>query len=111
MNRYHRDIATALVPNVVEQTHRGERGWDLFSRLLKDRIVFLGDSITKGGGGPRGFVTLIQNKLQGNKSDLGVELTNAGVGGNRRPVRRDPHTYNKTQTTSEASNISKRPVF
>jgi ATP-dependent Clp protease protease subunit len=27
---------------VVEQTHRGERGWDVFSRLLKDRIVFLG---------------------------------------------------------------------
>jgi ATP-dependent Clp protease protease subunit len=42
MTRYHRDIATALVPTVVEQTHRGERGWDLFSRLLKDRIVFLG---------------------------------------------------------------------
>jgi ATP-dependent Clp protease protease subunit len=34
-----------LVPNVVEQTHRGERGWDLFSRLLKDRIVFLGTEI------------------------------------------------------------------
>jgi ATP-dependent Clp endopeptidase proteolytic subunit ClpP len=31
----------ALVPTVVEQTHRGERGWDVFSRLLKDRIVFL----------------------------------------------------------------------
>jgi ATP-dependent Clp protease protease subunit len=35
----------ALVPTVVEQTHRGERGWDLFSRLLKDRIVFLGTAI------------------------------------------------------------------
>jgi ATP-dependent Clp protease protease subunit len=45
MTRYHRDIATALVPTVVEQTHRGERGWDLFSRLLKDRIVFLGTAI------------------------------------------------------------------
>jgi ATP-dependent Clp protease, protease subunit len=31
-----------IVPTVVEQTHRGERGWDVFSRLLKDRIVFLG---------------------------------------------------------------------
>ena len=37
--------ATSLVPTVVEQTHRGERGWDLFSRLLKDRIVFLGSPI------------------------------------------------------------------
>ena len=33
------------MPTVVEQTHRGERGWDLFSRLLKDRIVFLGTEI------------------------------------------------------------------
>jgi ATP-dependent Clp protease protease subunit len=44
MTRYSRDIH-ALVPTVVEQTHRGERGWDLFSRLLKDRIVFLGAAI------------------------------------------------------------------
>jgi ATP-dependent Clp protease protease subunit len=34
-----------LVPTVVEQTHRGERGWDVYSRLLKDRIVFLGTEI------------------------------------------------------------------
>jgi ATP-dependent Clp protease protease subunit len=34
-----------LIPTVVEQTHRGERGWDLFSRLLKDRVVFLGREI------------------------------------------------------------------
>jgi len=34
-----------IIPTVVEQTHRGERGWDIFSRLLKDRIVFLGTPI------------------------------------------------------------------
>lgn len=33
------------MPMVVETTHRGERAWDLFSRLLKDRIVFLGSGI------------------------------------------------------------------
>ncbi|MBC7977768.1 MAG: ATP-dependent Clp endopeptidase proteolytic subunit ClpP [Myxococcales bacterium] len=33
------------VPTVVEQTHRGERGWDLYSRLLRDRVVFLGSEI------------------------------------------------------------------
>ncbi|HET6149421.1 MAG TPA: ATP-dependent Clp protease proteolytic subunit [Polyangia bacterium] len=44
MIRYSSDIR-GLVPTVVEQTHRGERGWDLFSRLLKDRIVFLGAEI------------------------------------------------------------------
>ena len=35
----------ALIPTVIEQTHRGERGWDLYSRLLKDRIVFLGTEV------------------------------------------------------------------
>ncbi len=34
-----------LIPTVIEQTNRGERGWDLYSRLLKDRIVFLGREI------------------------------------------------------------------
>ncbi|MBC7975308.1 MAG: ATP-dependent Clp protease proteolytic subunit, partial [Myxococcales bacterium] len=34
-----------LVPTVIEQTHRGERGWDIFSRLLKDRIIFLGTGV------------------------------------------------------------------
>jgi len=34
-----------LIPTVVEQTHRGERGWDIYSRLLKDRIVFLGTPV------------------------------------------------------------------
>ena len=34
-----------LIPTVIEQTHRGERGWDIFSRLLKDRIIFLGTEI------------------------------------------------------------------
>lgn len=35
-----------LVPMVVEQTGHGERSYDIYSRLLKDRIVFLGDQVT-----------------------------------------------------------------
>ena len=35
----------ALVPYVVEQTSRGERSYDIYSRLLKDRIIFLGGEI------------------------------------------------------------------
>jgi ATP-dependent Clp protease protease subunit len=34
-----------IIPTVIEQTHRGERGWDIFSRLLKDRIIFLGTPV------------------------------------------------------------------
>jgi ATP-dependent Clp protease protease subunit len=35
----------SLVPYVIEQTTRGERSYDIFSRLLKDRIIFLGEEI------------------------------------------------------------------
>ncbi len=40
------DDEMTFFPNVIEQTHRGERAWDIFSRLLKDRIVILGSSVT-----------------------------------------------------------------
>ncbi len=36
---------TWWVPTVIEQTHRGEREWSIYSRLLKDRIIFLGTPI------------------------------------------------------------------
>ena len=35
----------SLVPYVIEQTNRGERSYDIFSRLLKDRIIFLSDEV------------------------------------------------------------------
>ena len=35
----------SLVPMVIEQTSRGERSFDIYSRLLKDRIIFLGDEV------------------------------------------------------------------
>lgn len=38
-------VNQALVPMVVEQTGRGERAYDIFSRLLKDRIIFIGTAI------------------------------------------------------------------
>ena len=38
-------IKNNLVPMVVEQTNRGERSYDIYSRLLKDRIIFLGEEV------------------------------------------------------------------
>ena len=35
----------SLVPYVIEQTSRGERSYDIYSRLLKDRIIFLGEEV------------------------------------------------------------------
>ena len=34
-----------LIPTVIEQTNRGERAYDIYSRLLKDRIIMLGSAI------------------------------------------------------------------
>ncbi len=49
-NGYHRDMKKNLhdylVPTVVEETNRGERAYDIYSRLLKERVVFLGDQVT-----------------------------------------------------------------
>ncbi len=44
MNKFH--IMNDLVPMVVEQTNRGERSYDIFSRLLEDRVVFLTGEVT-----------------------------------------------------------------
>ena len=38
----------SLVPMVVEQSNRGERSYDIYSRLLKDRIIFLGEEVNDG---------------------------------------------------------------
>jgi len=44
-NNYMFDIKSTLVPMVVEQTNRGERSYDIYSRLLEDRIVFLNGEV------------------------------------------------------------------
>ena len=40
-------IIMSLVPYVIEQTSRGERSYDIYSRLLKDRIIFLGEEVNE----------------------------------------------------------------
>ena len=45
MFNYEKGMYNALVPTVIEQTGKGERAYDIFSRLLNDRIVFLSDEV------------------------------------------------------------------
>jgi len=40
-----RQTKNYLVPNVIEETNKGERAYDIYSRLLKDRIIFLGEDV------------------------------------------------------------------
>jgi lysophospholipase L1-like esterase len=70
--------------------------------LMKgDRIVFLGDSITQAGAGPKGYVTLIKKTLQDKHKDLGVEVVGAGVSGNKVP---------DIQARLEKDVLSKKPT-
>lgn len=50
-----------------------------------DRIVFLGDSITQGGAGPNGYVTMIRQALDKQHADLKIEVIGAGISGNKVP--------------------------
>jgi isoamyl acetate esterase len=50
-----------------------------------ERIVFLGDSITEGGTGAKGYVTVIKNRLQEKHGDLDITIIGAGVSGNKVP--------------------------
>ncbi len=43
--RHMRETSQMLIPMVIEQTNRGERAYDIYSRLLKDRIIFIGTPI------------------------------------------------------------------
>ena len=38
----------SVIPYVIEQNSRGERSYDIYSRLLKERIIFLGEEVTDG---------------------------------------------------------------
>ena len=44
-------LNNSLVPYVIEQTNRGERSYDIFSRLLKDRIIYLGEQVDSASAG------------------------------------------------------------
>jgi lysophospholipase L1-like esterase len=51
----------------------------------KDRVVFLGDSITQQGAGPGGYVTLVREALSKNEATKTVEVIGAGISGNKVP--------------------------
>ncbi len=51
-----------LVPTVIEQSGRGERAFDIYSRLLKERIVFLVGPITDESANPGGCPTVVFGK-------------------------------------------------
>ena len=64
-----------LVPTVIEQTSRGERSFDLYSRLLSDRVVFLGTEIDDTSAN-----LVIGQLLHLESQDADADITNSGHG-------------------------------
>ena len=67
-----------LVPYVVEQTNRGERSYDIFSRLLEDRIVSLGEEVNETTAGLIVSQLLV---LEAKDPDKDIQLNNNSPGG------------------------------
>lgn len=68
----------SLVPMVVEQSGRGERSYDIFSRLLEDRIVFLGEEVTDASAS---LVVAQLLYLEGKDPDKDIQLYINSPGG------------------------------
>ena len=77
----------SFIPYVIEQTGRGERSYDIFSRLLNDRIIFLGEEVTDVSA------NLVVEQLLFLESEVAV-----AAGQN--------HTYRSHSTTPALSKIS-----
>ena len=69
----------ALVPVVVEQTGRGERSYDIYSKLLKDRIIFLGDEVNDATAG---LIVAQLLFLESEDTDKDIHLYINSPGGN-----------------------------
>ncbi len=65
------------IPYVVEQTGRGERSYDIYSRLLKDRIVFLGTSIDDGMANSV-IAQLLFLQMEDGKKDINLYINSPG---------------------------------
>ncbi len=66
-----------FVPYVVEQTGRGERSYDIYSRLLKDRIIFLGTAIDDGVANSI-IAQLLFLQMEDGKKDISIYINSPG---------------------------------
>ncbi len=66
-----------FIPYVVEQTGRGERSYDIYSRLLKDRIIFLGTAIDDGVANSI-IAQLLFLQMEDGKKDISIYINSPG---------------------------------
>src|ERR1041385_672941 len=78
MSSYNKNLSqSVLVPMVVEQTGRGERSYDIYSRLLKDRIVFIGMPIDEHIANLV-IAQLLFLQMEDSKKDINIYINSGG---------------------------------
>ena len=77
------NVSQVLVPMVVEQTGRGERSYDIYSRLLKDRIVFIGTPIDDHIANLV-IAQLLFLQMEDSKKDINIYINSPGGVGHGR---------------------------
>src|SRR5947209_20240601 len=80
MNVSDENVSQVLIPMVVEQTGRGERSYDIYSRLLKDRIVFIGTPIDDHIANLV-IAQLLFLQMEDSKKDINVYINSPGCAG------------------------------
>jgi len=66
-----------LIPTVIEQTHQGERAYDIYSRLLKDRIIFIGSEISNEAANTI-IAQLLFLESEDDKKDIKIFINSPG---------------------------------
>ena len=95
-----KEIKINLIPIVVEQTNRGERSYDIFSRLLKDRIVFLGTEVNDMTAS---LIIAQMLFLEHEDPEKDIKLYINSPGGSGRGVRMGAETAAKIKEQAEES--------
>lgn len=71
------DPRGAVIPIVVEKTGQGERSWDIYSRLLKERIIFIGDEVTDSSANVI-IAQLLYLQFENKSQDISLYINSPG---------------------------------
>src|SRR6476659_9490727 len=77
MSASEENVSQVLIPMVIEQTGRGERSYDIYSRLLKDRIVFIGTAIDDHVANLV-IAQLLFLQMEDSKKDISIYINSGG---------------------------------
>jgi ATP-dependent Clp protease protease subunit len=70
-------VNDTLIPMVIEKTGQGERSWDIYSRLLKERIIFIGDEVTDQSANVA-IAQLLYLQFENKNQDISIYINSPG---------------------------------